>query len=340
MFHGRVRELKVLQRERTRAGPSLIVVYGRRRVGKSTLILRALNEAPHVYYQAMRVTDTDSQELFKRAAQRALGDDTVLAGLSGWEALLGYCRRLAETTLPGLTVVLDEFPYLVDVNKALPSIVQKAWDTTRSSGSPMKLVLCGSAVSFMEALLAERNPLHGRQSAELEVAPLPLREAAEFFPGWSAEDRLRGYGVFGGMPYYLSLCDPDRPLAENVLELILQDGAPLRDEPDHLLQAELQNVARYASMLRAVADGCTKRPEITSRVLSKGEEATSLTPYFHKLEGLRLIRQRCRWTSGTRIGAGTPASSWRTRSWPFTSVSSCHTDRRWKRARRKPCSGR
>lgn len=87
--------------------------------------------------------------------------------------------------------------------------------------------------------------------------------------------RRRAYGVFGGTPYYLSLCAPERPLAENRRALILQDGAPLRDEPDHLLQAELQNVARYASMLRAVADGCTRRPEITSRALSKGEEATS-----------------------------------------------------------------
>lgn len=283
--------MKVLGRERSRPGPSLVVMYGRRRVGKSTLILRALEGAPRIYYQATRVTDTDNQELFKRAATRAHGDDTVLAGLSGWEALLDYCRRLTESRLPGLTVVLDEFPYLVDDNKALPSIVQKVWDTTRASGNPLKLILCGSAVSFMEELLAERNPLHGRQSAELEVTPLSLREAAEFFPGWSADDQLRAYGVFGGMPYYLSLCEPDQPLAENILDLTLLDGAPLRDEPDHVLQAELQNVARYASILRAVADGCTKRPEIMNRVLSKGESTTSLTPYFHKLEALRLIRR-------------------------------------------------
>lgn len=290
VFHGRARELRVLERERARAGPSLVVIYGRRRVGKSTLILRALEGVPHIYYQATRVTDADNQELFKRAAQRVLGDDAILAGLSGWESLLGYCRRLSETTLPGLTVVLDEFPYLVDANRALPSIVQKAWDATRSSGSPLKLVLCGSAISFMEALLAERNPLHGRQSAELDVMPLPLREAAEFFPEWSVKDRLQAYGIFGGMPYYLSLCDPDRALAENIRELILADGAPLREEPDHLLQAELQNVARYASILRAVADGCTKRSEIMNRVLAKGEEGISLTPYFQKLEALRLIR--------------------------------------------------
>lgn len=290
MFVGRGRELSVLERELARSTPSLVVISGRRRVGKSTLILRALEGKPHVYYQATRVTDVDNQELLKGEAQRALGGDAVLSGLSGWEALLGYFRRRAETSEPGLTVVLDEFPYLADANKALPSIVQKTWDAVRSSGSPFNMILCGSAISFMEELLAERNPLHERQSAELKVAPLPYREAAEFFPGWSAEDRLRGYGVFGGMPYYLSHCDPSRRLADNIRDTILVDGAPLRDEPEHLLQAELQNVARYASILRAVADGCTKRPDIFSQVLGKGEVGTSLTPYFHKLEALRLLR--------------------------------------------------
>lgn len=290
MFVGRQRELAVLQRELNGAKPSLVVVYGRRRVGKSTLILRALEGRAHVYFQATRVTDPDSQELFRRQIGRALGSDPILDGLVGWEALLGYLQRQAEARYPGLTVVLDEFPYLCEANPALPSIVQKVWDGVRATGSPLNLILCGSSISFMEELLAERNPLHGRQSAELDVAPLSYREAAEFFPSWSPEDRLRAYGVFGGMPYYLSLCAPERTLADNIRDVILVDGAPLSEEPEHLLHAELQNVARYASILRAVADGCTQRSEILNRVLSKEEVGTSLTPYFHKLEALRLLR--------------------------------------------------
>lgn len=291
MFIGRTRELAVLERELSGAAPSLVVLYGRRRIGKSTLILRALQARPHVYFQATRVTDPDSQDLFKAQALRTLDGDTVLRGLVGWEAILGYLQRLSETTHPGLTVVLDEFPYLCEANPALPSIVQKVWDGVRGAGAPLKLILCGSAVAFMEELLAERNPLHGRQSAELDVGALSYRDAAEFIPGWDPIDRLRAYGVFGGMPYYLSLVDPTESLAENILRVVLMDGAPLREEAERLLQAELQNVARYASILRAVADGCTKRPEILNRVLSRGESGTSLTPYFHKLEALRLLRR-------------------------------------------------
>ncbi len=210
-FVGRSRELAILEREMTRQGPSLVVVYGRRRVGKSTLILRALEGKPHIYFQATRVADLDGQELFRRQLLRTVGPDPVLAGLTGWEPILSYLRRLAETTQPGLTVVLDEFPYLCDANSSLPSIVQKVWDEVRASACPLHLVLCGSAVSFMEELLSERNPLHGRQSAQLDLAPLPFRDAASFFPSWSADDRLQAYDVFGGMPSLPEIAPRGRP---------------------------------------------------------------------------------------------------------------------------------
>lgn len=154
---------------------------------------------------------------------------------------------------------------------------------------PLILVLCGSRISFMETLLAERNPLHGRQSAEFAIQPLTYREAAAFVPQWSVEDRLRLFGVFGAMPYYLSLLDPTAPLAANIHRLLLDDGAPLREEPTHLLQAELNQIARYASILRAIADGCTQLKDIAGRVLPSNESGSALTSYLATLQGLRLI---------------------------------------------------
>lgn len=295
MFVGRTRELAALRGEFAHDRPSLVVVYGRRRVGKSTLLHEAVEGRRHVYYQATRVTDADSQTLFKAALRDALGDDPLLESLWGWQGIFTYLHQAAERVARenggALVVVLDEFPYLCEDNKALPSILQKAWDEVRRSGAPLKLVLCGSAVAFMEDLLAERNPMHGRQSRELEVGPLPFRDAARMLPGWSAEDALRGYGVFGGMPYYLSLADPAADLAENIRRLVLDDGAPLRDEPMHLLQAELQSPARYASILRAVADGLTERGDIVNRVLQKGEQSAGITPYIDRLERMRLLRR-------------------------------------------------
>ncbi|HEX2091440.1 MAG TPA: ATP-binding protein, partial [Longimicrobiaceae bacterium] len=162
MFVGRTRELGVLQAEFDHPRPSLTILYGRRRVGKSTLLREAVKQRPHVFYQATRVADTDAQTLFRDEIGRALGSDPILEGLSGWESLFAYLYRAAATKVgekgEGLVVVIDEFPYLCEDNRALPSILQKVWDELRRGDVPFKLVLCGSHVAFMEDLLAEKNP--------------------------------------------------------------------------------------------------------------------------------------------------------------------------------------
>jgi len=282
--------MAALRGEFDREKPSLVVMYGRRRVGKSTLLQRAMEGRRHVYYQATRVTDADSQALLKASITQGLGSDALLDAVSGWEGIFAYLRAAAAAG-GKLVITLDEFPYLCDDNSALPSIIQKVWDDVVRVGIPLKLVLCGSHVAFMEGLLAEKNPLHGRQTRDLEVGPLSFREAAEMLPGWKPEAALRGYGVFGGMPYYLALLDPADDLAGNVRRLVLEDGAPLREEPLHLLQAELNSPARYASILRAVADGLTVRGEIVNRVMQKDEQSSSITPYLDRLEQMRLLRR-------------------------------------------------
>jgi len=124
-FIGRTRELATLTREFDRSRPALVVLYGRRRVGKSTLLLHAMGKRPHIYYQATRVADPDAQALFRQHAAAMLGHDQLLPNVSGWEGLFRYLHQRAQTTHPGLILVLDEFPYLCDAAPALPSIVQK-----------------------------------------------------------------------------------------------------------------------------------------------------------------------------------------------------------------------
>lgn len=291
-FIGRARELELLQTEYARKRPSLMVVYGRRRVGKSTLLLRSLQEldSPRVYYQASRLTSSDNLELLKQAVQAQLklpsAQQSVLSGLAEWPALLAFLQGLADEGR--LTLVLDEFPYLCEAYPALPSVLQATWDRVRSANSLFNLVLCGSAVAFMEELLAERNPLRGRQTAELNLQPLTYREAAQALPRYTLEERLLAYGVWGGLPYYLSLLDPDVSLNQNLVDTVLQAGSPLYDEADLLLQAELSSPSRYASVLHAVADGCNDYGEIIGRVRDF-KDRSQLAPYMGKLEELRLI---------------------------------------------------
>ena len=288
MFIGRQRELEALRNALARP-PALVILYGRRRVGKSALLREVLKGVPHVSFQATRLTDADNQSTFKEQIARQLDMGLTFPGLSGWENLVNAIRERASVT-SGLTLVLDEFPYLCESNPGLPSILQKIRDEVTQEGIPFNLILCGSRIAFMSELLAERNPLYGRQSAVMDLKPLPLRDAVQFFHGWGLQDRVRGYAIFGGMPYYLSLIDAHETLAHNIEHLFLaSEAAPLREEPQHLLEAELQNVGRYASILHAVARGANKRGAIVNRIFGRSESSDSISPYFERLIALRLL---------------------------------------------------
>jgi uncharacterized protein len=288
LFIGRQNELTLLHEELASPRPSLGVIYGRRRVGKSTLIREAIKEGVHVFYQATRVTSSLNLEAFKVEIARALGADELLQGIAEWLALLHYLARAAERH-PGLVIVLDEFPYLADADPALPSIIQKFWDSGAPRTGKLKLLLCGSMISHMEELLAERNPLYGRKTLALDLAPLSFRDASQFVARCKAEDKLVTAGVFGGIPFYLQLLDQGATLQNNIIRLLLTQTGSLVDEPVVLLQSELREVSKYASVLAAIAAGCTKHGEIIGRVRELSD-SRALGPYLEKLERMRLIR--------------------------------------------------
>lgn len=185
--------------------------------------------------------------------------------------------------------MLDEFPYLADADPALPSMIQKFWDSGAAQAGNLKLLLCGSMVSHMEELLAERNPLYGRKTLALDLAPLSFVEAAQFIPRYSAEDKLVTCSILGGIPFYLQLLDRRSTLQSNIIRLLLTQIGSLVDEPIVLLQSELREVSRYASVLVAIANGCTKHGEIIGRVREISDSG-ALGPYLEKLERMRLIR--------------------------------------------------
>jgi AAA+ ATPase superfamily predicted ATPase len=144
-------------------------------------------------------------------------------------------------------------------------------------------------ISHMEELLAERNPLYGRKTLALDLAPLSFRDASQFVARSKAEDKLVTAGVFGGIPFYLQLLDQGATLQNNIIRLLLTQTGSLVDEPVVLLQSELREVSKYASVLAAIAAGCTKHGEIIGRVRELSD-SRALGPYLEKLERMRLIR--------------------------------------------------
>ena len=286
-FIGRQRELTVLQEFADSGRAELFVLYGRRRVGKTELLQRLCHGRRAVYFLAAQVRDKDNLRAFKSALAEGLGDP-LLASLEfpDWTAALAYAAEHARDER--LVLVLDEFPYLCEANKGLPSLVQSFWDQ-RGKRSRLMLVLCGSQVSFMEReVLAERSPLFGRRTGQRRLEPLAPSEALRFFPSWSRGDALAAYGVLGGMPAYLMRFREERTLGENILREILRPEGFLFDEVQFLLRTELNSPATYNSILAAVARGAERVGDIA---LAVGVDSPTANKYLTVLRELRLVER-------------------------------------------------
>ncbi len=285
MFLGRAAELDLLEELHDSGAPELFVLYGRRRVGKTELLQRLCDSTRSVYFLAAQVRDKDNLAAFRTALQEGLGDPLIEnVTFSDWSAALGYAAERAGDER--LLIVLDEFPYLCEANKGLPSLLQRFWDQ-RGKNSSLMLVLCGSQVSFMEReVLAERSPLFGRRTGQRRLEPLRPSEAIRFFPRWSTEDAVLAYGIVGGMPAYLRRLDDSLTIDENLMKEVLRPEGYLFDEVSFLLRTELQNPTTYNSILAAVARGADRVGDIG---LTVGVDSPTANKYLHVLRELRVV---------------------------------------------------
>jgi AAA+ ATPase superfamily predicted ATPase len=286
-FVGRERELAFLEELRDSGKPELFVLYGRRRVGKTELLQRFCTDARSIYFLAAQVRDRDNLRAFKRAIAEELGDQLAAeVDFPDWSSALSFLAERAGAAR--LVVVLDEFPYLCEGAKSLPSQIQRFWDT-RGKKSSLMLVLCGSQVSFMEKeVLAERSPLFGRRTAQRRLEPLEPLDTLAFFPRWKLDDRVLAYAILGGMPAYLQRFDDRASLRDNLLRDVLRPEGFLFDEVQFLLRSELSNPATYNSILAAVARGAQRLNDIALEV---GVDSTTANKYLSVLRELRLVER-------------------------------------------------
>lgn len=286
-FIGRERDLTVLQELHDSGDPELFVLYGRRRVGKTELLQRFCQGRRAIYFLAAQLRNRDNLRAFKVTISEGLGDR--LAGeidFPDWTAALSYLAEHGGDER--LVVVLDEFPYLCEGDKSVPSQVQRFWDT-RGKHSNLMLVLCGSQVSFMEKeVLSERSPLFGRRTGQKRLEPILPLDSLAFFPNWKVSDRVLAYAILGGMPAYLRRFDDRKPLRDNVIRDLLRPEGYLFDEVNFLLRAELTNPATYNSILQACARGARRLNDIALEV---GVDSTTANKYLHVLRELRLVER-------------------------------------------------
>lgn len=275
---------QALLRDSLEHRPSLVVMMGRRRVGKSFLLAATLTGKRVVSLQGDEQGEAQHLQLLAEEAGRVLLGAPALR-FESWDAALAFCG--AQATQEPLILVLDEFQYLLDAQPALDSIIQRHWDRWQRDGVPILLVLCGSALSLMEHLLAHGSPLYGRATARPLLKPLDYRDAAAFTRTRHPVELIRRYAVLGGTPQYQVWAGPG-DLRRLIRDRILTTGAPLYEEPLHLLrQGEgIRDPGTYVAILRAVAGGATAHNEIAQQAeISTG----NLSKKLDRLEALGYV---------------------------------------------------
>ena len=285
-FIGRKAELEKLNTEYEHDG-SFVVVYGRRRVGKTTLIKEFLKKKIAFYFLATE--ELESQSMKRLAGVVARTTKTAYLQKAVFTDWLDLFRVIAEYKPEEKKVlVIDEFPYLVKTNPAFPSILQNAWDAILK-GSNVMLILSGSLINMMQKhVLSYDSPLYGRRTAQMRLSPLSFTEiyGAMKMP---FEQAVEQYAVTGGVPKYLEFFEDDRRLEEQLKDVVLSKNGFLYEEPNFLLKNESVTAVNYFSIIKAIADGNHKLGKIASVL---GQETSALTPYLSTLANLMFIEKK------------------------------------------------
>lgn len=286
-FVDREREMDILQSEYDRKGSSLVVLYGRRRVGKTTLISEFIKGKKALFFLASEESEAQNRSAFKEKAAEFIGSDLLReADIKSWDTIFRTIMETRFDTKP--VIVLDEFQYLGKSNPAFPSVLQRIWEEILKDKSVM-VILCGSLISMMESqTLSYSSPLYGRRTAQIRLKQIPFAYYKEFYPGKSRRELIEMYAVTGGVPKYIELFSESEDIYTAIQRCVLNRSGYLYDEPHFLLQQEVSEIGSYFSIIKAIAAGNSKLSAISTVLEIK---ATGLTKYLKTLIDLDILER-------------------------------------------------
>lgn len=278
-------ETEWLHSHLTSDSEELLVLYGRRRVGKTTLVTHVLDslDTPTFYYLCdERGTDQNARRFAQQCANTL---DDIPPDVDGFLDAFEYItRRIDEPAV----VALDEFTYLVDEDDTIPSVFQTIVDDTLH-GTGISLVLLGSSISMMEeGVLSYESPLYGRRTGQWRMESMTLGDAAGFFPEYDPTELIEVYSILGGIPAYLEQFDSKQDPLDNVDQFVLSKGAFLYEEPEFLLRQDLREPPTYMAILEAIASGATRVSEIANEI---DKDASSISRYLQNLTRIALVER-------------------------------------------------
>jgi len=286
MFVGRKAELDSLNKSYNRDSFQFPVIYGRRRVGKTTLINEFCRGRKTVYFVAVQSTAKENLEILSAQILSALAPEMPKNPFPSFREAIEYVFERAKTER--IIFAIDEYPYLAGADMAVSSVLQAAIDKHHADGR-LFLILCGSSMSFMERqVLGYESPLYGRRTAQYKLLPFNYLESAEMLPGFTREEKITLYSVTGGIPEYLSRIDNTLSIRENVRDLFFDPSGRLFEEPANLLKQELRFPETYNAIITAIAEGSSRLNEIATKA---DIETSQCSKMLSMLISLGLVRK-------------------------------------------------
>ncbi|MEK6915951.1 MAG: ATP-binding protein [Nanoarchaeota archaeon] len=285
IFKNRVKELEFLKELYSSGSSKLIILYGRRRVGKTELLREFLKKNNGLYILARQESEREQLKKISEQIAEHYSDDVLkLNPFKNWDATFTY---LSEK--PRIPIVIDEFPYIVQSSKKVTGILQDYWDN-RFSKSKSFIILCGSSITMMEGLLGKKSPIYGRRTEQILLEPLKFKDACLFFPeGMSFHEKVTYYSVLGGMPAYLLEFDFNKNLKENIINTIARKNKFLYQDVLFSLKEELKEPSNYFSIVYSIAKGNSK---IGNIINDTGLEKSFVSKYLSILINLQIVERR------------------------------------------------
>lgn len=289
MFIGRERELMALKEWYDKDGIGMMVIYGRRRIGKSTLITEFAKGKRTIFYTATKIGKNRNLELFSKQVVDLLMPGLGEVRFPATEAVFDFIDKNMGSEK--IVLVIDELPYWAERDEALLSVLQKYMDTVWNDKN-LKIILCGSALSFMEKkVLSEKSPLFGRRDSQMKLDAFDYLDSAKFVPDYSNEDKAICYGITGGIAKYLSMIDPAKSMDENIIRLFFRTDGYLYDETRNLLTQEFSDIAIVNNIVEQIASGENTLNTIAGKI---GEKESTILYSLDKLISVGLVeKKRC-----------------------------------------------
>ncbi len=286
MFIGREYEMKKLNDLYHENSFQCIIMYGRRRVGKTRLLTEFCKDKKSIFYVGREHNDKYALEQFSQQIITHFQLNSYTSSFLSWDTAFSFLGEQAKDEQ--LVLVLDEFPYMAASNKSMLSILQNSIDHILSK-TRFFIVLCGSSVSFMEnEVLAHKSPLFGRRTAQLLIHPLDFFHALKFFPDYTVEEKLNIYGVLGGIPQYLLQFNANRSFDENMKEKLFEKSSYLFMEAEFLVKQGLNSPSVYISIIEAISGGASRLNDIALRI---GETTSKTAIYTKTLINLKILHR-------------------------------------------------